>query len=191
MDVVTLQGSSAGASLGAVSVAQLDATRSVAAMEGDFLVSRVHVSCVWAHAPEVVAVASKRGPYFLVLSSGAMTVAQVEDALDGTFNIDLTPAGGDLSRVNIAHVKGIVMMIPFKRDFIMNDNDATAEGTVTWIAEYNGPPLGLSLADGRKRSWLFPKNIGYRWMLFAAGNGSGAGTTAQLYSRMTGRFTDD
>lgn len=191
MLVESQQGSSIG-SVSAVSAVQLSALNSLSANEGDFQCSRVNVKCHMAMIPEVVAVASKKGPFYLVLSSGAMTAAQVTAALDGSLNIDLTPAGGDLARLSAAQVRGVILMIPFElSNFVANDNDATAEVTALWVASYNGPPLGMSLEKGRTRSWVFPKNIGWRWMIFAAGNGITNGSTTQLYTRMTGRYLDD
>lgn len=191
MLVEAQQGSAAGASLSALSVAQLSALNSVGANEGDFQVSRVMTECMWEMGLEVIGAVSKRGPFFLILASGAMTVAQVEDAVDGTLNIDLTPAGGDLARVNAAQTRGVILMIPFELVESFNDNDATAEAISVWHASYNGTPLGLSLEKGRTRSWVFPKNVGWRWHLFAAGNGSPSGGTVNWYSRMTGRYFDD
>jgi len=174
-----------------LTAAQISSTFSLSALEGDFVTSRVIVGAVLSDGPQPDTTSELReGPFYLVLARGDMTAAQVTAALDGSLNVDLTPAGGTLNKVSIAQQRGIILMIPFENKLIVND-EAAAELTAKWTLDYNGPPLGLSLAEGRKRSYTFPKNIGWRWHVFAGGDSLDDDGFFNMYCRHVGRFTDD
>ncbi len=179
-------------SLANLTAVQVSSTFKVGANEGDFQMSRIHASARITNGPQTDTVGElERGnPMYLVLARGDMTAAQVTAALNGTLNVDLTPAGGTLNRVSIAQERGIILMEEFMFSGHLNDEGA-GEYTDRWQARVNGPPLGNSLEQGRVRSYVFPKNIGWAWFVFNAGPALDAEGEFQFYARMTGRFLDD
>ena len=179
------------ASQGSITAVQLSSTFKGSALEGDFQMSRVQIDGTLVSGPQSDTSAELQdGPVYLVLARGDMAAADVTAALNGTMNVDLTPAGGSLNAVKIATEKGIILLIPMNRYSIINDESA-AEYTARFGLSYNGPPLGMSLEQGVKRSYVFPKNIGWAWFIFNGGPPLDAEGQTSWYIRMTGRFLDD
>ncbi len=163
----------------------------MAALEGDFQMSRVDAHMQMVSGPRSdTSVELGDGPAMLVLARGDLTAANVTAVLNGSLNVDLTPAGGTINQVSVATERGVILTVPLVSEAILND-EAAAEYTERRIAVYNGPPLGRSLEMGRVRSYVFPKSIGWAWFLFNGGITMDADGSLQFYFRMTGRFLDD
>ncbi len=134
----------------------------LAQLETDFVCSRVVVDANL----EQVGAPVIAGPIFLVLARGDSSIATVAAALNGSINYDRTPTEGeDPQTAKRALQRQIVLKIPMTmlQHWRPAANDSN---NLVGKFEYNGPPLGLSLEKGSKRSYLFPRDIGWRWFIY-------------------------
>lgn len=177
-------------SLSSQTPAIVESTQTLSANEADFQMSRVMVECQFSEGPQSDTTAEMdHGPFFLFLCRGDVDITQLLSALNEAGNVDLTPIAAANQASEIAIERAIVLMIPFKFDGTVRD-EAAAEYTARFSASYNGPPLGMSLEEGRKRSYVFPKNVGWKWGVHNAGVTMDDNGTLSLYARSTGRYLD-
>ncbi len=152
-------------SLGVGTAVVVEQAHDLAALESDFICSRVIVDAVLHQNGAPIAA----GPVLLILARGDTSIAQVSAALDGTNDYDRTPtAGEDQQVIKRALNRALVLRIPMRNSYGWGFDTAGQEEIVGRF-EYNGPPLGMVLEKGAKRSWLFPRDIGWRWFIW---NGS-------------------
>ncbi len=146
-------------SLAANTSLAVENSHDLAALESDFICSRVRLD---ANIDQVGAPAI-HGPLFMILGRGDLDIAQVTAVMDGTNNYDRTPAEGEATQMIKRTLNNqIVLIVPATRHVRWGASDVN----LTAKFEYNGPPLGLSLEKGVKRSYLFPRDIGWRWFLY-------------------------
>ncbi len=182
-------------SLASLAGVDLVTDHAAASNVGDYQMSRMRITAEVVIAGASDASSLNRGPWFLVMARADMTAAQVAAATVGEGQeLDLTPSAGTVQLVSDAHQRGIICILDLDLAGRILHDEAGTSVHYLLRAMYNGPPLGLSLKEGTKASYVFPKAVGWKWVIV---NGSGtAGTTtaaniASFYGRYTGRYLDN
>ncbi len=153
--------------------------------EADFICSRVDVNAWFTQ----VGAGHAMGPLDLVLALGNLGITEVENVLNGVNNHDSTPAAGDDQQaVKRAKNRSVVLTIPIE---LWDVNPDLTVDAANYGCRYNGPPLGRSLAEGRNRSFTFPRNVGWRWFLMNRSGGAAPATTLREAAvKMTGVWVE-
>ncbi len=148
-------------SLGVNTAQAVESSHDLTDLETDFVCSRVMVDAII----EQTGAPLNPGPLWLILARGDTTIAQISAAMDGTNNYDRTPtAGEDQQVIKRALQNALVLKIPATNDVGFLGVSSTERLISSF--KYNGPPLGMSLEKGSKRSWMFPRDIGWRWFFY-------------------------
>lgn len=150
----------------------------LAEMQADFICSRIDVELTMFDLGAGIS----QGPMLLILAVGTKNAGGIGSTLGGSNNFDQTPAVADQSQAQKrAENREIILIIPLKIATLDSQNNL-----FVWEGSYHGPPLGMSLASG-KRSWTFIRNVGLKWFIYNSGSAAMSATATGV--NMSVRYT--